>query len=512
MMNYMNSLHEMVNRAERESAEQFYSTPLLGIPSLISQKDLEILIGICESWYKDLSVVGKIFLDSYLLYLTKESEYILKIIDLVTESEVDKSVANFIFCQLKSMIFRFPELGSVKVHVELTKLLEKIVDSFAQSIGEEELCYIPEEERNPELVYVITSQFLGLKHGPTKTALDRCKVLAETMEKKLFLINTAEAVTNVGAIPFFARGYGNYNQDYSDLNFMSWEGVDIPFFQCPNCMPDAQMINILLNAIKDEKPGMVIEIGDGSIAASLIDRMIPVLTVGLRPSTLEVSVTSFQTFSGSITDRERDIIAGCNIKENCIIEGVFSSGILKKTADISKKDLGFKENDFVVAIVGGRLDSDLTDEFLSELSKTESDNVKYALFGKCDTYSTIVERYPHLRDKMRYFGFVEDTRANLAGCDVYLNPVRRGGGTSAVEAMAEGIPVITLNYGDVAVNAGDDFCINALEEIGSAIMKYTMDREYYLSQSEKAVIRANYLQDSTHLFGEIINEYIIRRD
>jgi predicted O-linked N-acetylglucosamine transferase (SPINDLY family) len=31
--------------------------------------------------------------------------------------------------------------------------------------------------------------------------------------------------------------------------------------------------------------------------------------------------------------------------------------------------------------------------------------------------------------------------------DIYINPTRRGGGTSAVEALSKGIPVITVNYG-----------------------------------------------------------------
>ena len=50
-----------------------------------------------------------------------------------------------------------------------------------------ELKYIPKEERNTNFVLVITEQFLKTEHGPTKTALDRCRTLIKEEKKNVFV-------------------------------------------------------------------------------------------------------------------------------------------------------------------------------------------------------------------------------------------------------------------------------------------------------------------------------------
>ena len=56
-------------------------------------------------------------------------------------------------------------------------------------------------------------------------------------------------------------------------------------------------------------------------------------------------------------------------------------------------------------------------------------------------------------------------------CDLYINPLRRGGGTSAVEAMYNKLPVVSINYGDVALNTGDEFCVSSYVEMEQTILK-----------------------------------------
>ena len=84
---------------------------------------------------------------------------------------------------------------------------------------------------------VITDQFLTTEHGPTKTALDRCRTLIK-QKKNLILVNTAKYGIFYGDCLFYNRVYGNYNEEYIDINEVEWKEVKVPFLQCDNSMPD----------------------------------------------------------------------------------------------------------------------------------------------------------------------------------------------------------------------------------------------------------------------------------
>ena len=87
-----------------------------------------------------------------------------------------------------------------------------------------------------------------------------------------------------------------------------------------------------------------------------------------------------------------------------------------------------------------------------------------------------------------------------------MNPIRRGGGTSCVEAMSKGVPVVTVDYGDVSVNAGEEFCVKDYDKMQRRILQYYSDKEYYNAMSEKALKRAAVLLDTETEFLKVIQE------
>jgi glycosyltransferase involved in cell wall biosynthesis len=82
-------------------------------------------------------------------------------------------------------------------------------------------------------------------------------------------------------------------------------------------------------------------------------------------------------------------------------------------------------------------------------------------------------------------GFQNDMLAVLDCCDLYINPKRKGGGTSAFEAMYKGMPLVTLPVGDVGLAAGADFQAADYDEMIRQISEYKADREYYEVQSRR---------------------------
>ena len=189
-------------------------------------------------------------------------EEMLKTIERLSELPLD--ALYFLYWQISIRFTRWPECESETGKILHWRLFQRICASCSAQVNGLE--WIDEKERHADTVVVLTAQFLGeTVHGPSKTALDRCKTLIQKMGKKILLINTAEisATTNrlsiAGVFPL------NYLEYYSSQEYIDWKGTRIPFFQCENDMPNIDTYRMLLQSIVQMKPAYVIEIGTGSL-------------------------------------------------------------------------------------------------------------------------------------------------------------------------------------------------------------------------------------------------------
>ena len=169
--------------------------------------------------------------------------------------------------------------------------------------------------------------------------------------------------------------------------------------------------------------------------------------------------------------------------------------------------MGLPKDKFIIAVVGYRLDSDITPEFEELLKKIIDKNIFIAFIGEYQKYNSLVDENPELKECTRVLGLTDEILAWIENCDLYLNPHRKGGGTSGVEALFKGVPVITTPYGDVATNVGSDFWVESLEEVPELVKRYVDDREFYKMMSEKAKNRAKVLLDSEKEFVRVIEVF-----
>ena len=103
-------------------------------------------------------------------------------------------------------------------------------------------------------------------------------------------------------------------------------------------------------------------------------------------------------------------------------------------------------------------------------------------------------------------GMQKDVLAILELVDIYVNPLRQGGGTSGLEAMYKCKPAVSINFGDVAAVIGKDFCVNDFNEMKSIIIKYKNDRKFYVEMSKKAKEVADDLMDSKKYFTKLCDD------
>ena len=414
----------------------------------------------------------------------------------------------YLMFQMFNVIFTNTELDTVPVACKRDLLLRQIGDGFAEKMG---LSYshVPYEKRNKNKVVVITSQLLSVNHGPTKTCLDRCKVLIDKLGKEVVLINSAEIYSSEGILPVPNRMQSGYVEDYQKINAINWNGTAIPFYQMPQETPDIGEYRNALSYILKVNPEIIISIGGHSIFSALCNRFYPVLTVGLCPSMLDASECTYGTIGHRITRSERDRLEPMGRTEDYIIESVFTSGLAEQKETVTRDRINATEDDFVIATVGGRLDKEITPEFLDMISRTPR-NVKFAFLGVFKKWDEIKTDYPELKDRVIYNDYANDVLAYYDCCDLYINPTRRGGGTSAVEALSKGIPVVTTEFGDVYTNAGEEFVVEDYEEMLQTILRYVEDKAFYEEMSKKARARVNILLDTEGQFVNLYNEAIRR--
>lgn len=397
----------------------------------------------------------------------------------------------FLFYQLVSCMFLNYKLENKKNRTLLLNLFREIVNDFQKEINVS-LEKIPREERDLGLVIVITDQILSSGHAPTMITMERCRILKKYLGKRVLLINTAEALSTMGAITFFKDREGNYLDKLKDVKVLDWKETKIDYIQCENRMPSIDTLELFLSYIQKVKPYFILSLGGSSILANLANHMIPVLVEDFSAK-LSITTADYQVVSYKMTEEDEELLQEQQIDANSLIKSQLTLTIPAQKKKLTKIELGLPEDKFILITMGNRLNAEITEEFIHVLEEVLDDNTIMVFCGKFEMYEEFINKYSKLREKIYYIGRTDDILAVLENCDLYVNMIRSGGGTSGTAALYKGVPVVTTSYGDIASNAGEDFITPSYETMIDLIKKYKEDKIFYNKQVIKAKERATQL-------------------
>ena len=249
-----------------------------------------------------------------------------------------------------------------------------------------------------------------------------------------------------------------------------------------------------MDYITEERPEYIIYVGEQSFVADMANRICPVITISSTFSAIQNTKTEFLMTGRRVSDQEKKLLYPQ------VIEIPFTFQLKKRKTEYTKNMLKIPENRFTLVMVGMRLDADVTDEFLMNI-ETEVDRGCYLVFiGKFDRYKIICAKYPWLLNSSICLGVIDDVAGVLPVLDLYVNPFRLGGGYSVAEAFEAGIPAVSMNYGDVAVAAGKDFCVEDYTQMNRMIERYRTEPEFYAEMVQKAKQRLEDLTDEGGAF------------
>lgn len=483
-----------------------YQERLLEIKFLPEEEKRELCAYVTEHIDRFQELL-QIYLYSVLAYFFGGGCYARKILELVRNSELlIEDNRYFVYNQLLAYSFRFADYLTPEDNRALRMMYREIYYSYRDSLGIVR-SVVPEAERNPKVVVFLTSQYLNEQHGPTKTVLDRCEVIADKMGAAPVIINTAELCAAIGYIPYFQPLFGNYREELQNIRQVTYHGKQFPYMQCSEFMPNPEEIAGVVQTVKQLNPYCVIQIGGSSICADLCSNYYPVITVGTVPSGIMTTEGQFLLKGSPVTEADLAYIRELGFSDNYLQYALFTSSFKPQTTKASRKQFGIPEEACTIIIVGARLDYEVDEAFIEEVLLPVMEHGIVPVFvGKFDFYSKRTEQYPLLGRQSVFTGFVDDILAVNEICDIYVNPGRNGGGTSVVEAMAKKLPPVSLNYGDVALGAGEEFCVRDYPEMVRQIIRLQEDTEYYAEMSEKAYRRMQYVTDSHTVFWEVFQK------
>lgn len=446
------------------------------------------------------------FLLSFLLKATDNLTVFKTLLQYcMVDDELTKEQKFFVYYQLIQYGFAHPNVTDDELGKLFDQLYSHIYESYCKALCIEKNL-VPSEQRNKNVVVVMSSQVLELVHAPTKTLLDRCHVLKNKMDKTVYIINTAEFMSNYQLVNFFWTRIPSYIDSYSKGKSLSYENDEYPFMQCPREMPQESIIKDIMERIKELNPYFIVNIGGNSIVSDLCSNMVPTLTLSTVFSGRACTRGQFQAVGRPVNEEDRQWLAERELPEDHLISSLFTFAFKKQEHHYLRQDIGLPTDGFVVLLVGGRLDSEISEElevFMEDLMKQ---GIYFAFAGIYNRFDELKKERP-IYDKMGInLGFQQDILAIDECCNLCLNPERTGGGSSVAEALYKGIPVVTFNYGDGGLAAGENFWVTDYEDMGNTILRYRSDASFYKEQSELAKERGRQLTNSEGEFIKIIQK------
>lgn len=427
-----------------------------------------------------------LYLTTALIGLTHKTQYLSLLLQGVLCCEC-LTVQNleFIYNQVSAIVFRHPDI----VNDEVTELMNQLYHCIYQALKSGIRIPPKRQQCHKERVVVMTANFLGERHAPTHSTLERSFILQRNAKKQVMIVSTSEGASVAGRIPFFHACISNRINQYDALEHYSWQGESFGFYQAGENINTTEELQCIVDTVANYNPYYVMYVGGRSYVADLINEFCPVVTVSTVFSTIPKGNTAFAMIGRKITEEEQ------SKSRSELIEVPFSFELTEKKRAYSREELGISEDVFVLAVVGNRLDSDVSDLFLKYMEQTT--NCLLLFIGKFDAYPYRVISHPWLRGHSVALGQISDVMGVLECADLYVNPIRLGGGFSVIEGFHAGIPAVSCRYGDVSVAAGEDFCVDSYEEMLSVIQKYQIDKEFYQSQLQRAKAREKEITDGS---------------
>ncbi len=337
--------------------------------------------------------------------------------------------------------------------------------------------FTPYRNRNKKRIIISTNQLLSPAHAPSKIVLDVCSLLQKEHGYEVRLIVCRDNADRDYLKKFFYRSIVcNYVSELEREFAITYNEELIIGYQYE--WKNNNELDSVLQFVEEWKPLCVLHIGGATYKQDIYKEM---TTLVAMPCTSGYMVSEAQILLGYMPQDSDEYIKECrdyiNNSNQIMLDLRTIGGSVEDSGNTCRRtDYNIAEDDFVISIVGNRLDCELTKPFEKMICNIiDGEKISVVIIGDCS------ENHfdSRLKEKIHYLGYRSDLTEVLRCTDLFVNPVRKGGGGGAVCAAKAGIPVISLKCCDVASILGEEVTCDSLEEMQKIIHCYINDKAYY---------------------------------
>lgn len=353
-------------------------------------------------------------------------------------------------------------------------------------------------------IVMVTSQFLTIQHAPTRRILDYSYAIANALGKECMIIN--DAGMNFIRFPnldFYGQAL-NFFENYNHFQSLSYKDKEFTFKQLDKRQPDLDSLRNVLQEIYEMRPGLVYNIGGSSLLTDLCSMFTKTACFPCSTN-IPISMSEHLFVGRKLTENDSGRLNELESYQK-VYETVVNFQLDQSTQTYSRKQFGISEETFLIAIVGTRLGVELDEEFVNSIIKPILDKTdsNFLVIGPDEEIQESIKNI----DGIYFAGSLPDAFEAVKLCDLYCNTLRDGGGRSGFEALACGVPVVTLKYGDVYHVCGEEFAVDNREDYVNKVIDYVRSpalRQKAIQQAEK---RALYLSDIEKTQSELLNQIL----
>ena len=204
-----------------------------------------LIKNISRSEIEDLMTMCSCLLENSIADLGTKSKALTVLYDIAFTDNISLEEVWQIYWIISNQLFRNSSLNLIRGNVEN---LYHYIFEFLQEYLKLDYPYLEINKRNKDVIVVITSQFLGINHAPTRRVLDYSYAIQRELKKKVVIIN--DAGLNFYRSKFLPNLFiPNYISEYSKINTLPYKDEEFIFYQVDSHMPNINIIVQLLNEI-----------------------------------------------------------------------------------------------------------------------------------------------------------------------------------------------------------------------------------------------------------------------
>lgn len=495
---------------EKELFACFLKSVLQSIEKVEAGEDLQIMAQELKQNYEKIKALGKeeaffkfinteygdnkeicVFLLKYIYEMTQMSEFLAAYLEMKLEETFLEDGDLFLELNLREQIncllFLEGKMIPFPKEWEINQRIAETGPAKLNTVYDE----IKKEERDSELVIIFVKQILTVTHAPTRLLLEFARIMQKKLGKKVWIIS-AVLKTDIGLLnqtdiagKFLVINF----KDQRGNCYVTYKEAVIPVYQLIVEKGNEEEIKTVWDKIYELKPFCVWNLAAEPLWTAIAKQFTTSLYTLMRqgyPAVCADTVVNYIPTARSGDKENKEFLLHKKIP---VIETEFLFPYEKPSGNLKRSDVGIPEHVFCLGVAGTRLLTECSIPFLEALCRAvgEDEDLFVWFIGLDERAQAELEK--KLKGKLRRY-LLTDSQNNLIDYlnlfDLFVNPPRIGGGNTGAMALSAGVPVLTLNKGDIASVAGEEFTVETLEDYPEMIWKYKNDSVFYERQSKLA--------------------------